>query len=116
MRAISAFASMQKPLHCSLALLTSIALSVNVSAQPSSAVIAGRAVEDLTGNGVTMDDTPIANRILHLFRDNGDGVFSATSDTLIKSETTKRDGAYAFRNLAAGTYFVRQSLPAFWVQ
>jgi len=101
---------------CFLATLALIALTSNVSAQSASAVIAGRAVEDLTGNGVTMDDAPIANRVLHLFRDNGDGLFNATSDTLVKGDTTKRDGAYSFRNLAAGTYFVRQSLPAFWVQ
>ena len=99
-----------------LATLALMAIANTGHAQPASAVITGRAVEDLTGNGVTMDDKPIANRVLHLFGDNGDGVFNAANDPLVKSDTTKRDGTYSFRNLSAGTYFVRQSLPTFWVQ
>jgi hypothetical protein len=51
-----------------------------------------------------------------LFQDNGDNVFNAADDTLVKTETTRRDGSYAFRNLAAGTYFVQQELPLRWVQ
>jgi hypothetical protein len=108
--------STQKREHCFLAILALIAITSNVSAQPASAVISGRAVEDSTGNGPSADDIPIAGRELHLFRDTGDGVFNAASDTLVKGDTTKRDGDYSFRNLPAGTYFVRQSLPAFWVQ
>jgi hypothetical protein len=54
--------------------------------------------------------------VVRLFRDNGDNVFNPASDTLVKNETTGRDGSYSFRNLAAGTYFVQQDLPLFWVQ
>src|SRR5262249_17959006 len=36
--------------------------------------ISGTLVEDLTGNGVSADDLPIAHRDVTLFRDNGDGV------------------------------------------
>src|SRR5437867_2561827 len=36
--------------------------------------------------------------------------------TLVKTDTTRRDGTYAFRNLTPGAYFVQQDLPARWVQ
>src|SRR6266487_3640874 len=80
------------------------------------ATLSGRALEDLTGNGISADDLPIQSRAIRLFRDNGDNVFNAANDTLVKSETTRLDGSYAFRNLTAGTYFVQQELPLRWVQ
>src|SRR5262245_41951033 len=80
------------------------------------ASLSGRALEDLTGNGVSADDKPVQGRVVRLFRDNGDSVFNAATDTLVLSATTGRDGAYTFRNLPAGSYFVQQVLPAFWVQ
>ena len=97
-------------------MLALLAATANMSAQPATVGISGRAVEDSTGTGLSADDRPIVGRVVHLFRDNGDGVFNAVSDTLDRSDTTKRDGTYSFRNLTAGTYFVRQALPAFWVQ
>jgi hypothetical protein len=97
-------------------LLVATATVSNATSQPASASIAGRAVEDVTGNGVSGDDPAINGRTIRLYRDNGDGVFNAASDTFVKSDTTKRDGTYSFRNLAAGTYFVQQELPVFWVQ
>src|SRR6266516_4048107 len=80
------------------------------------ASLSGRALEDLTGNGISADDFPIQCRAIRLFRDNGDNVFNAANDTLVKTETTRLDGSYVFRNLAAGTYFVQQELPLRWVQ
>src|SRR2546422_7227240 len=56
------------------------------------ASLSGRALEDLTGNGISADDLPIQGRAIRLFRDNGDNVFNAANDTLIKSETTRLDG------------------------
>src|SRR5262245_40365380 len=78
-----------------LVVLTVIGLASNASAQPANAGIAGRAVEDLTGNGVSTDDPIVAGRNLQLFRDTGDGVFNAANDILVKSDTSKRDGTYS---------------------
>src|SRR4051812_4726355 len=83
--------------------------------QSPSGTLGGRAVEDLTGNGFSADDAPITGRVIRLFRDNGDKVFNA-SDPFVKSDTTRKDGGYSFRNLAAGVYFVQQDLPRLWVQ
>ena len=90
--------------------------ATNARAQQASAIISGKVVEDFTGNGVSADDALISSRTIRLYKDNGDHVFNAGTDTLVKTDTTRKDGTYAFRNLAAGTYFVQQDLPSRWVQ
>src|SRR5678816_2881079 len=97
-------------------ILSVMVLLSNGSGQAAPASLGGRVVEDLTGNGVTPDDTAVAGRVIRLFKDNGDVVFNGATDRLVQSDTTRRDGTYAFRNLAAGTYFVQQDLPQRWVQ
>ncbi len=83
------------------------------------AVIRGTAFDDLTGNGLTLDDTLIAGATVELYRDNGDNTFNAGTDTLLGTATTNASGVYRFAStnaggtLAAGTlsaddYFVRQ--------
>src|SRR5262245_59907574 len=111
----------QKPILRSVAsLLTLLAVSAlpgNASAGlAATASLSGRVVEDLTGNGVSAEDSPISSRVVRLCRDTGDNVFNPATDPLIKTETTRRDGTYTFPNLAAGTYFVQQDLPLRWVQ
>src|SRR5262245_30047352 len=107
----------EKQAACLLALLIAISTAPKMPAEPvANSAISGKVVEDLTGNGVSTDDTPIADRVVRLYRDNGDKLFNVASDVLLKTDTTRRDGSYAFRNLPAGTYFVQQTLPAFWVQ
>ncbi len=83
------------------------------------AVISGTAFDDVTGNGLTGDDTLISGATVQLYRDNGDNVFNAGTDTLLGTATTNASGVYRFAStnaggtLAAGTlsaddYFVRQ--------
>ncbi|MDX1930827.1 MAG: hypothetical protein SFV81_30160 [Pirellulaceae bacterium] len=83
------------------------------------AVISGTAFDDLTNNGLTGDDTLIAGATVQLYRDNGDNLFNAGTDTLLGTATTNAQGVYRFAStnaggtLAAGTltaddYFVRQ--------
>ena len=79
------------------------------------ASISGTVLEDMTGDGISAGDAVVAGRVVRLFRDNGDGVLGA-GDAAAGTATTKADGTYAFKSLAAGTYFVQQSLPANWVQ
>lgn len=83
------------------------------------AVITGTAFDDLTGNGLSGDDTLISGATVQLYRDNGDNTFNAGTDTLLGTATTNASGVYRFASvnaggtLAAGTlsaddYFVRQ--------
>jgi hypothetical protein len=48
----------------------------------------------------------IGNVSLRLHRDNGDGLFSAGSDTLVATALTDIDGGYMFTGLLGGGYFV----------
>src|SRR5438876_1563745 len=100
----------------SLTYIGALVFAANAPAQQATAMISGKVVQDLTGNGISADDAPISGRTIRLYRDNGDRLFDAGTDTLVKTDTTRRDGTYAFRNLAAGAYFVQQNLPARWVQ
>jgi hypothetical protein len=84
------------------------------------ASIAGTAFVDLTGNGLTADDTRVTNATIQLYRDNGNGIFDSATDTLLGSTTTNATtGEYRFAStnaggtlpantLTAGNYFVRQ--------
>jgi hypothetical protein len=47
---------------------------------------------------------------VELFRDNGDGLFNTSGDTLVQTQTTAGGGLYRFTGLLPGDYFVR--LPA----
>src|SRR5947207_9618647 len=85
-----------------LTCIGALVFAANAPAQPATAMITGKVVEDLTGNGINADDAPISGRTIRLYRDNGDDLFDAGTDTLVKTDTTRRDGTYAFRNLAPG--------------
>src|SRR5881397_2795233 len=61
----------------------------NAGEPQGTALLSGKAVEDLTGNGITADDAPIGGRVIRLFRDNGDLLFNAGIDALVKTDTTK---------------------------
>ncbi|MGB4979626.1 MAG: SdrD B-like domain-containing protein, partial [Anaerolineae bacterium] len=41
-----------------------------------------------------------------LYRDNGDGLFTPATDTVIGTQTTRSGGKYIFQNLAPADYFV----------
>jgi hypothetical protein len=77
--------------------------------------ISGTLFEDLTGDGVSAGDGVVTGRGVQLFRDNGDGAFGA-GDAAAGAAISRADGSYAFRSLAAGTYFVQEALPSNWVQ
>ncbi len=82
------------------------------------AAITGTAYVDLTGDGLTGDDTRINGATVELYRDDGDGIFNA-GDALLGTATTNPSGVYRFAStnaggllaagtLTAGDYFVRQ--------
>jgi uncharacterized surface anchored protein len=78
--------------------------------------ISGHAFQDLTGNGLSADDPAKAGVTVLLYRDtNHDGLLD-NGDRLLAAQTTGRNGAYTFRNLAPGTYFVTEVTPRGFVR
>ncbi len=77
--------------------------------------ISGLVVTDLTGNGVTGDDPKIGGASVQLYQDTGNGIYGA-EDTLLGSATSDVNGKYAFNNLAAGTYHVKHTAAAGYIQ
>jgi large repetitive protein len=73
--------------------------------------ISGIVYQDMTANGLTADDTRLANVTVNLFRDGGDGIFSgkyAGDDSQVGTVVSDGNGRYKFDNLNAGTYFVQE--------
>ncbi len=74
---------------------------------------------DANQDGVQDPGEPgIANVQLKLYQDNGDGIFNATTDSLIATTTTNANGRYLFQNLAPDDYFVdvvNSTVPAGYV-
>jgi uncharacterized protein (DUF2141 family) len=75
--------------------------------------ISGHVFSDVTGNGLSADDTPLGNVRVELFRDvNGNGVLDRhDGGPVAVTHSAAGTGAYSFNNLADGTYFVREVLP-----
>src|SRR5207245_493654 len=69
------------------------------------ASITGIKYMDVTGNGFSADDTPLAGVTINLYQGT-----SATG-TPIATTTTASDGTYSFNNLPPGTYFVQEAVP-----
>ena len=69
--------------------------------------ISGTVYNDLTGNGLTVDDTRLSGIDVRLFRDGGDNVFGG-DDTTIGTRTTAAPGTYLFEDLEPGLYFLQQ--------
>ncbi|MDB5355893.1 MAG: hypothetical protein JWN24_2346 [Phycisphaerales bacterium] len=93
----------------SFAASTSVVVTQVITA--SLATISGHAYTDLTGNGLTPDDTPLAGVTVKLFADtNKDGVLDS-GDATIATAVTDSTGAYVFKNLVAGRYFVQEIMP-----
>jgi hypothetical protein len=77
---------------------------------PSS--ISGTVWQDVTGNGLSADDTALAGVRVELFRDlNHDGKLDKGDGAPVAVTFSGQDGSYSFNNLSANTYFVRDTLP-----
>lgn len=72
--------------------------------------IRGAKYLDLTGNGLTADDTALGGVTIQLYRDaNNDGQLTGVDGGPVATTvTTAGTGAYSFGNVAAGTYFVKE--------
>jgi uncharacterized repeat protein (TIGR01451 family) len=71
------------------------------------AAISGLVYRDVSGNGYNAGEE-LSGASVQLFRDNGDGIFNAASDTLIGGKSTDAAGKYRFDSLPEGNYFVQQ--------
>ncbi len=80
---------------------------------PVAGAITGKEYLDVTGNGLTADDTPLANVNVEVYLDTNN---SGSWNTGEPFTTTLADGTYAFTALAAGTYKVRQVVPTGYVR
>ncbi|MFO1491078.1 MAG: SdrD B-like domain-containing protein [Kiritimatiellia bacterium] len=79
--------------------------------------VSGTKTLDLTGNGFSVDDPPAPGFTIELYRDTGDGVFDAGTDSLQGSTSTAAGtGVWRFDGLADGRYFVREALSPGWNQ
>ncbi|WP_158222708.1 beta strand repeat-containing protein [Rhodopirellula sp. MGV] len=76
--------------------------------------VSGIAYADLTGDGLTGDDTRLEGITVELYNDtNANNVYDSGVDTLAATTTTATSadpepGLYRFDNLSVGTYFVLQ--------
>jgi hypothetical protein len=74
--------------------------------------ISGHVFQDVTGNGLSADDTPRAGVRVELIRDlNQDGALDRGDGAPVAVTFSGLDGSYSFQNLTAKTYFVREVLP-----
>jgi uncharacterized repeat protein (TIGR01451 family) len=74
------------------------------------ASISGRVFDDASGNGFNAGEE-VANAVLDLYRDDGDGVFEPEmpgGDTPHSMAMSDANGIYKFNRLTAGNYFVLQ--------
>ncbi len=73
--------------------------------------IGGTKYLDVTGNGLTVDDTPMAGVKIYL-DSNNNGSWNTNEPYVI----TGPSGAYSFTDLSAGTYYVREVVPTGYVR
>lgn len=85
--------------------------TLTVTPTTASGAIAGTLYLDVTGNGLSADDTPQSGVKVYLDVNN-----DATPNNGEPAAITLADGTYAFTNLAAGTYKVREVVPAGYVR
>ena len=76
-----------------------------------SATIAGTVVRDVTGNGLSPDDGPMAGVVVKLYRDrNANGRLDATDGAAIATTASAAaTGAFAFTGLATGKYLLQET-------
>ena len=79
------------------------------------ATISGTKYLDLTGNGFSSDDTPLAGVDIYLY--NSTETANLGSGTgYYELAVTAANGTYSFNNLPAGTYYVQEAVPSGYIQ
>ena len=84
----------------------------------ATATISGTKYEDLTGNGLSVDDTPLGGTVIKLYADtNLNGIRDAGDGAAVATATTAAlTGVYSFNVTTLGLYFVEEVVPAGFVR
>jgi uncharacterized repeat protein (TIGR01451 family) len=87
-------------------------LSASVTVNPQYDSISGTVYNDITGNGLTSDDTPLAGVVVNLYKDvSGTGVLTSADGAPIATVTVGANGFYSFTDLPFGKYIVTETVP-----
>jgi len=72
-----------------------------------SVTISGSVKRDVTGNGLTADDTALSGASVKLYKDvNGNGTLDAADGASIATQTTGASGNFSFTGLGTGKYLL----------
>ncbi|MEG4283238.1 DUF4347 domain-containing protein [Microcoleus sp. A006_D1] len=78
--------------------------------------VSGRVLTDVTGNGLSPDDTPLNGTTVRLFKDTNNNSTLDTSDapvaTQVSGTAPAAPGTYSFTGVGSGRHFVREDVPA----
>lgn len=78
-----------------------------------SATISGSVLRDVTGNGLTADDTPLQGVTVKLYKDvNANGILDSGDGASISSKTTDVNGFFNFTGLNTGKYLIADAAPS----
>jgi len=81
------------------------------------ATIDGMKYLDVTGNGLSADDTPLAGATFKLYFDaNSNNTLESGDGAALSSTTSDCDGAFSFGSLPQGVYFVQEVAMAGYVR
>ena len=79
--------------------------------------LSGTKFNDINGDGITDDDTTLAEVAIHLYREsNGEPGLQTDGDTLVDSTLTDENGDYSFSDVGPGDYYVTEDVPDGWTQ
>ncbi len=80
--------------------------------------ITGTKYKDLTGNGLSVDDTPLGGVVINLYTDaNNNGVRDSGDGPAVATTTTNAvNGTYSFNVDTNGRYFAEEIVPSGWVR
>ncbi|MDB5355894.1 MAG: Cna domain protein [Phycisphaerales bacterium] len=85
--------------------------------KPTAATLGGHVFNDIAGDGLTADDTPLAGVVVKLFLESDKNTTLDSGDgAAIMTTTTDANGAYSFANLAPGRYYVQEITPTGYVR
>src|SRR5688500_18327917 len=75
------------------------------------ATISGEVMQDVSGNGLSADDTPLSGVVVKLFADlNGNGKVDATDGAALATKVSAAvTGAFSFTGLGLGKFVVQET-------
>jgi hypothetical protein len=77
------------------------------------ATISGIVLQDVSGNGFSIDDPGLSGVVVKLYEDvNGNAELDAADGAAIASQASAADGRFEFTGLAVGKYILEDVLPA----